>query len=148
MLQLVSKGRLSSLARDIASKGKHTAKNMMVMESVEGYASLIENVINLPSEVASPKAVSEIPSNIKTEWQWRFFKAVADRKYVNRTSRVYHFLNKVENRRNRTLKESSAGIQTNETFLYSIWAEEKSLQTAVAKKRREDGEVMNTLHIV
>ncbi|PWA81348.1 glycosyl transferase, family 1 [Artemisia annua] len=141
MLQLVSKGRLSSLARDIASKGKHTAKNMMVMESVEGYASLIENVINLPSEVASPKAVSEIPSNIKTEWQWRFFKAVADRKYVNRTSRVYHFLNKVENRRNRTLKESSDGIQTNETFLYSIWAEEKSLQTAVAKKRREDGEL-------
>nr|GEX24543.1 putative glycosyl transferase family 1 protein [Tanacetum cinerariifolium] len=102
MLQLVSKGRVSSLAPDIASKGKHTAQNMMVMESVEGYASLIENVINLPSEVASPK---------------------------------------VENRWNRTLKESSAGIQTNDTFLYSIWEEEKSLQTAVAKKRREDGEL-------
>ncbi|GJS37526.1 glycosyl transferase, family 1 protein [Tanacetum coccineum] len=141
MLQLVSKGRLSSLAGDIASKGKHTAQNMMVMESVEGYASLIENVINLPSEVASPKVVSEIPLNIKAEWQWRFFEAVADRKYVNRTSRVYHFLKKVENRWNRTLKESSAGIQTNDTFLYSIWEEEKSLQTAVAKKRREDGEL-------
>lgn len=142
MLQLVSKGSLSSLARNIASMGRHTAKNMMVLESVEGYASLIENILNLPSEVASPRPVSEIPSNIKTEWQWQFFESIADRKYVNRTSRIYNFLHKVEYRWNRTPKESSAYIQTNDTFLYSIWAEERSIQTAIAKKRREDSEVI------
>ncbi|XP_024988831.1 uncharacterized protein LOC112523447 [Cynara cardunculus var. scolymus] len=141
MLQLVSKGRLSSLAYNIASFGKHTAKNMMVLESVEGYASLIENVLNLPSEVASPRAVSEIPSNIKTEWQWHLFEAIADRKYVNRTLRIYHFLNKVEKRWNRTLKESSADVVADDTFLYSIWEEERSIQIATAKKRREDGEL-------
>ncbi|KAJ9563366.1 hypothetical protein OSB04_008526 [Centaurea solstitialis] len=141
MLQLVSNGRLSSLSYNIASFGKHTAKNLMVLESVEGYASLIENVVNLPSEVASPKAVSEIPSDMTTEWQWRPFEAIGDRKYVNRTLRVYHFLNKVEKRWNRTLKEGSADNVANDTFLYSIWEEERSIQTAMAKKRREDGEL-------
>ncbi|GJY77631.1 hypothetical protein Tco_0483432 [Tanacetum coccineum] len=61
-----------------------------------------------------------------------------DRKYVNRTSRVYHFLNKVKTSGNHTLKESYAGIQTNDAFLYSIWEEEKSLQTTVAKNEEED----------
>ncbi|KAI3719500.1 hypothetical protein L6452_20400 [Arctium lappa] len=141
MLQLVSKGRLSSLTHNIASFGKHTAKNMMVLESVEGYASLVENVLNLPSEVASPRAVSEIPSNIKTEWQWHLFEAIADRKYVNRTLRIYHFLDKVEKRWNCTVKESSADVVADDTFLYSIWEEERSIQIAAAKKRREDGEL-------
>ncbi|KAK1425246.1 hypothetical protein QVD17_20594 [Tagetes erecta] len=141
VLQLVSKGKISSLARNIASIGKHSAKNMMVLESVEGYASLIENVVNLPSEVASPRAVSEIPSNFKTEWQWHYFKDIADSKYVNRTSRIYHFLNKLENRSNRTLKDRFPDISSDDTFLYSIWEEEKIIQTALAKKKREDGEL-------
>ncbi|KAL8268562.1 hypothetical protein R6Q59_002360 [Mikania micrantha] len=141
MLQLVSNGKISSLGRNIASIGKHTAKNMMVLESVEGYASLIENVINLPSEVASPRAVTEIPSNYKTEWQWHYFEDIADSKYVNRTLRIHHFLNKLENRLNRTLKNSFADASADDTFLYSIWEEEKSIQTAFAKKRREDGEL-------
>nr|XP_043624428.1 uncharacterized protein LOC122595998 [Erigeron canadensis] len=141
MLQLISKGRLSSLAHNVALKGKHTAKTLMVLESIEGYASLIENVLNLPSEVASPKAISEIPLNIKTEWQWQFFEAIADHKFVNRTSRIYSFLNKVEDRWNRTLKEISAPVVADDTFLYSIWEEEKSIQTAMTKKKREDGEL-------
>ncbi|KAK9074276.1 hypothetical protein SSX86_006873 [Deinandra increscens subsp. villosa] len=140
ILQLVSKGKLSSLARNIASIGKHTAQNMMVLESIEGYASLIQNVVNLPSEVASPRAVLEIPSNFKTKWQWHFFEAIADSTYVNRTMRIYQFLNKVECRWNHTLSESFADISSTDTFLLGIWEEEKSIQTAIAKKRREDGE--------
>ncbi|MFS8027277.1 putative glycosyl transferase, family 1 [Helianthus anomalus] len=141
MLQLASKRKPSSLSRNIASIGKHTAKNMMVLESVEGYASLIENVVNLPSEVASPRAVSEIPSNFKTEWQWRYFEDVSDSKYVNRSLRIDRFLNKLENRSNRTRKDGFADVSADDTFLYSIWEEEKSIQTALAKKRREDGEL-------
>ncbi|KAJ0430356.1 putative glycosyl transferase, family 1 [Helianthus annuus] len=141
MLQLVPNRKLSSLARNIGPIGKHTAKNMMVMEAVEGYASLIQNVVNLPSEVASPRAVSEIPSSFKTEWQWRFFEAVADSTYVTRTQRVYRFLNNVEHRWTRNVKESFADVSADDTFLYSIWQEEKGVQTAIAKKRREDGEV-------
>lgn len=139
ILRLISNGRLSSLAHNIASIGKHTAKDMMVLESVEGYASLIENVMNLPSEVASPRAVSEIPSKIKTEWQWGLFEDIPDRKYVNRSSRVHNFLKKVENKWD--LKESSVDISFDDTFLYSIWEEEKSIQTTMARKRREDSEL-------
>ncbi|GKC48956.1 hypothetical protein Tco_1071701 [Tanacetum coccineum] len=109
------------LATVIHSEGEgvgwlYNRLKLSLLGTATSYASLIENVINLPSEVASLMVVSEIPSNIKTEWQWCFFEAVAYRKYVNRTSRVYHFLNKVENEWNRTLKESYVGIQTNDAF--------------------------------
>ncbi|KAL4586124.1 hypothetical protein LXL04_010755 [Taraxacum kok-saghyz] len=139
IMRLLSNGRLSSLAHNIASIGKHTAKNMMVLESIEGYASLIENVINLPSEVASPRAISEIPSKVKTEWQWGLFEDIPDRKYVNRSSRVDNFLKKVEDKWNS--KENSVDNSVDDTFLYSIWEEEKSIQTTMARKRREDGEL-------
>ncbi|XP_076934702.1 uncharacterized protein LOC143601086 [Bidens hawaiensis] len=140
-LQLMSKGKLSSLARNVASIGKHSAKNMMALESVEGYASLIENVVNLPSEVASPRTVSEIPSSFKTEWQWRYFEDIADGSYVNRSLRIHRFLDELENRSNRTLKDGLADVSADYTFLYSIWEEERSVQTALAKKRREDAEL-------
>ncbi|KAJ9556009.1 hypothetical protein OSB04_010623 [Centaurea solstitialis] len=141
-LQMVSDGKLSSLARNIAKKGKNNAKNMMALESVEGYASLIENVLNLPSEVAAPRAVSEIPSNFKTEWQWHLFEAIADRKYVNRTLRIQNFLNKVEDRWNPSLKGEISGTSLeNDTFVYSLWEEEKRDQIMKAKRMREDDEL-------
>ncbi|CAH1420920.1 unnamed protein product [Lactuca virosa] len=77
----------------IISSSQYSTNRKTHLESVEGYASLIENVMNLPSEDASPRAVSEIPSKIK--------KRVA----------------------------------------VGIWEEEKSIQTTMAKKRREDGEL-------
>ncbi|XP_071691095.1 uncharacterized protein [Rutidosis leptorrhynchoides] len=142
ILKLVSEGKLSSLARTVASTGKYTAKNMMAFESVKVYALLIENVMNLPSEVTSPRAISEVSTEIKTEWQWHLFDAIADRSYVNRTFRTHRFLKAVEDRWNRTLKEkSSNAIPANDTFVYSLWEEEKRDQMMKAKKMREDYEV-------
>ncbi|KAL9999469.1 putative glycosyl transferase, family 1 [Helianthus debilis subsp. tardiflorus] len=142
MLQVVSEEKLSSLARNIVSTGKNTAKNMMVLESVEGHASLIENVMKLPSEVAYPRAILEIPSDAKTEWQWRLFEAIADHRYVNRTLRIHQFLDRVESQWNHTLKEESSGaIPANDTFVYSLWEEEKRNQMMKARRAREDDEV-------
>ncbi|CAI9270571.1 unnamed protein product [Lactuca saligna] len=87
-LQVVSKGKLSSLATNIASTGEDTAKNMMALDSIEGYASLIENILHLPSEVASPREISEIPSDIKTKWQWHLFEAIEDREYIMKARRA------------------------------------------------------------
>lgn len=42
ILQLILNGKLSPVARNIASVGKGTARNLMVAETVEGYASLLE----------------------------------------------------------------------------------------------------------
>ncbi|KAL8260766.1 hypothetical protein R6Q59_024815 [Mikania micrantha] len=142
MLQVTSEENLTSLARNIALMGKNTAKNMMVLESVEGYASLIENIMKLPSEVASPMDISEIPLDIKTKWQWHFFEAIADHRSFNRTLRIHHFLDKVESQWNHTIKEVSSGaIPANDAFVYGLWEEEKRKQMMRARKTREDDEL-------
>ncbi|CAK9153640.1 unnamed protein product, partial [Ilex paraguariensis] len=142
MLQVVSKGKLSPLARNIASIGKQTAKNLMVLETVEGYALLLEHILKLPSEVAPSQSVKEIPSKLKAEWQWHLFKEMADFTYLNRTSRSYGFLDNVESQWNHTQRESSGAVTApNETFLYSIWDEEKSVQMNNTRKRREEEEL-------
>nr|KAJ0198256.1 hypothetical protein LSAT_V11C700353640 [Lactuca sativa] len=139
-LQVVSKGKLSSLATNIASTGEDTAKNMMALDSIEGYASLIENILHLPSEVASPREISEIPSDIKTKWQWHLFEAIEDREYVNRTLRIHHLLDKVEGQWNRAPRAISE-IPTNDSFIYDLWEEEKRDQIMKARRAREDDEV-------
>ncbi|KAK1418660.1 hypothetical protein QVD17_27805 [Tagetes erecta] len=142
MLQVVSEGKLSSLDRNIALTGKNTARNMLVLESVEGYALLLENIMKLPSEVASPREISEIPADTKTEWQWHLFEAVADHKYVNRTLMIRRFLDNVESPRNHALEEKNSGaIAANDTFVYSLWEEEKRNQMMKARKAREDDEL-------
>lgn len=142
IMQVASKGKISPLARNVGSIGKHTAKNLMVLESVEGYASLIENVLKLPSEVASPQSVLEIPSNFKTEWHWRLFEDVEGATHVNRTSRTCDFLDKLEDEWNRTRRDSSDTLSAiDETFVYSLWEEQKSIEMTKTRKRREDDEL-------
>ncbi|XP_059651310.1 uncharacterized protein LOC132298944 isoform X2 [Cornus florida] len=140
ILEVVSKGKLSPLARNIASIGKRTAKDLMVLESIEGYTSLLENVLKLPSEAARSKAVTEIPQKLKEEWRWDLFKTIAASTYPNRTLRSYSFLDKVERQWNNTQTESSGSV-TDETFLYDIWVEQKYIDTAKTRKRREDEEL-------
>ncbi|PSS24241.1 Phosphatidyl-myo-inositol mannosyltransferase [Actinidia chinensis var. chinensis] len=139
ILEVVSNGKLSPLARNIASIGKRTAKNLMVLETIEGYASLVENVLNLPSEVKTSKAVGEIPSKLKEEWQWQLFESVSDSTYPNRTLRRHKFLEEIEKKWNRTQTQSSGTVTgMDETFLYGIWQEEKSIEMANTRKRREE----------
>ncbi|KAJ9188273.1 hypothetical protein P3X46_003644 [Hevea brasiliensis] len=142
VLQVISNGKLSPLARNIASVGKGTAKNLMVAETVEGYASLLEKVIRLPSEVALPKAFVQIPAKLKEEWCWHRFGAFLNLTYEDRTLRSSGFLVKVEEQWNHTQRESSGSITSNdESFSYEIWKEEKDNQIFNARKRREEEEL-------
>lgn len=136
---MISEGKLSPLVHNIASLGKSTAKNLMVMETVEGYASLLENLLKFPSEVASPKAVTEIPPKLKEEWQWNLFAASGHSTYTNRTSRSHRFLDKFEEQWSQS--QTGGSVTTDESFPYSIWEEEKLIGIANAKKRREEDEV-------
>ncbi|KAI3444470.1 hypothetical protein Pfo_001135 [Paulownia fortunei] len=146
MFQLVSNGKLSLLARNAASIGKRTAKNLMVSESVEGYASLLENILMLPSEVSIPQAAKEIPIKLKAEWQWHHFEAITDACSPNKTGRIDKLIDKVEKQFNHTHKENSMGlITTNDTFLYSIWEEQKYVDMANMRKRREDEELKDRI---
>ncbi|CAL9007370.1 unnamed protein product [Prunus brigantina] len=139
ILQVISKGKLSPLARNIASIGRGTAKSMMVSETIEGYASLLENVLMLPSEVAPPRAVAEIPPKLKEQWQWHLFEAVSNLTHLDRNLRSHTFLDDFEEQYNRTQQQTFNAITaTNYSFLYSIWAEEKFSQMVNSKKRREE----------
>ncbi|KAK6918287.1 Glycosyl transferase, family 1, partial [Dillenia turbinata] len=140
--QVISNGRVSSLAHNIASIGKGTARNMMVSNVVEGYALLLENILRLPSEVAFPKAVTEIPLKLKEDWQWQVFEAVPDSTQPNKTLRGYQFLDKVGEQWIRTKLGGSGAAEAAEVaFIYSIWEEEKLVGIANAQKRREDEEL-------
>ncbi|EEF50609.1 transferase, transferring glycosyl groups, putative [Ricinus communis] len=142
ILQVISKGKLSPLARNIASIGKGTAKNLMVAEAVEGYASLLESIIKLPSEVAPPKAVAQIPPKLKEEWSWHLFEAFLNSTYEDRVLTSSRFLIKVEEQWNHSQREISSSIASNdESFSYDIWEEEKNIQILNAKKRREEQEL-------
>ncbi|OAY62221.1 uncharacterized protein LOC110614988 isoform X2 [Manihot esculenta] len=142
ILQLILNGKLSPVARNIASVGKGTARNLMVAETVEGYASLLEKIIRLPSEVALPEAFVEIPSKLKEEWRWHLFGAFSKSAYEERTLRISRSLDKIEEQWNRTQRESSRSITSiDESFLYDIWKEEKDNEILNARKRREEEEL-------
>ncbi|KAL2336096.1 hypothetical protein Fmac_010542 [Flemingia macrophylla] len=142
LLEVISKGKISPLARNIASMGRSTAKNLMVSEAIDGYASLLENILRLPSEVAPPKAVSEIPPNVKEQWLWHLFESIPNMTYQHRALRGIEFLDKYEGQWNHSQKNrSTTTVAASDTFVYSIWEEEKYTQLAITKKRREDEEL-------
>ncbi|KAK6945574.1 hypothetical protein RJ641_013118 [Dillenia turbinata] len=139
--QVISNRRVSSLAHNFASIGKGTARNMMVSNVVERYAFLLENVLRFPSEVAFPRAVTEIPLNLKEEWQWHVFEAVPDSTQPNKTLRGFQFLDKAGEQWIRTKSGGSGAVEAAEVaFICSIWEEGKLVGIANAKKRREDEE--------
>ncbi|KAL2892091.1 D-inositol 3-phosphate glycosyltransferase [Bienertia sinuspersici] len=140
ILEVFSRGRLSSLAHNVASIGKRTAKNLKAIDAIEGYASLLENILKLPSEVAIPKPAAEIPSRYKNEWRWSIVDIVPDASYKSKN--VSSYLDKVEERwsPNKTEPTVSSSAK-DEDFLYSIWEEQKQIDIANTRKRREDAEL-------
>lgn len=147
MLNVISNGKLSPLARNVASVGKYTARNLMVTKTIEGYSSLLENILNFPSEVASPRAISEIPQNLKTEWQWHRFENIEGQTYQDRTLRSLLFLDELEKQQNKSQGERFGTVVADDSFVYSIWEEEKFIQMVNTRKRREDEEVSCQLNI-
>ncbi|KAF6162107.1 hypothetical protein GIB67_008236 [Kingdonia uniflora] len=142
LFQATSKGKLSPLARNIASIAKSPARNLMAMETIEGYSSLLENVLKFQSEVATPKAAAEIPLRLKEEWQWHLFEEILASKHANKTYQSNHYLEKVEELLNNTNVESSGATSAiDEAFSYMDWEEEKHIEMLNARKRREDEEL-------
>lgn len=144
MFRLVSNGKLTPLARNAALIAKRTAKNLLVSDSVEGYASLLENILMLPSEVAASRASREIPREFKTKWLWHHFEPFRDANSPSYSGRINNSLDKVEKQLNRTYKEKQNTRifdTTNGTIMYAIWEDQKSVDMAYVRKRREDDEV-------
>ncbi|XP_044502767.1 uncharacterized protein LOC123223595 isoform X2 [Mangifera indica] len=142
ILQVIAKGKLSPLARNIASVGRGTVKNLMVLETIEGYALLLETVLKLPSEVAMPKTIKELPAKFKEEWRWQLFETFLNSSCEERTDRTDRFLKQVERQWNLTQRESYHSMSvTDDSFSYEISEEEKSLRIFNMRKRREEEEL-------
>ncbi|KAK4788389.1 hypothetical protein SAY86_019708 [Trapa natans] len=139
--QLVWKGKLSTLAHEVALRAKATARNFGISEAVEGYAQLLETILRLPSEVATPKSVNDLSPEFKKQWKWEFFHTVVTPVYQNRTLRSFRFLSKDEEVWNQTHRGGSGHMDAEEPFVYSIWEEQKSIELAAARKNREDEEL-------
>ena len=67
---LISDGKLSRFAQTIAASGRRFAKNMLASECISGYARLLENVLNFPSDALLPGPISQL--NQRT-WEWNLF---------------------------------------------------------------------------
>lgn len=72
---LLSNGRLSKFAQAIASSGRQLAKNVLALDCITGYARLLENVLNFPSDALLPGAVSQIQQG---SWEWNLFRNEID----------------------------------------------------------------------
>ncbi|KAG8363290.1 hypothetical protein BUALT_Bualt19G0006800 [Buddleja alternifolia] len=136
LFQMVSNGGLSLKARNAASIGKRAAKNLMVSESVEGYASLLENILPLPSEVAIPRPSKNIPMQLKAEWRWHLFEAIADTHSANEA--VRDSLGNFEKKFDNTDKESSIAFNS---FVYAMWEEQEYIDMANMRKEIEEEEL-------
>lgn len=142
ILQVITNGKVSPLARNIASIGRGSVKNLMALETIEGYAMLLESVLKLPSEVAFPKSIKGLSPILKEEWQWDLFEAFLNSTYEDRTSRSNRFLNQIELQSNHTERDSYLTLpETDDSFSYDIWKEEKDNVMLNVRKRREEEEL-------
>lgn len=68
---LISNGKLSKFAQTVASSGRLHAKNMLASECITGYASVLENALNFPSDTFLPGPVSQLQQGA---WEWNLFR--------------------------------------------------------------------------
>ncbi|ONK68917.1 uncharacterized protein A4U43_C05F17380 [Asparagus officinalis] len=142
LLQAISGGNLSPLAQEIAAVGREHAKNLMVPDTIHSYASLLENVIKFPSEIATPKAVEDMASGVREEWQWHLFENFTDVNNLNKALENYGMVDKIEEQWNQTHNEGSTSTsRVDEAFSSITWEEEKMIEAVNARKRIEEEEL-------
>lgn len=140
LLEVVSNGKLSPLAQQVASLGKERARNLMASETILGYVSLLEKVLNYPSEIAILKPVEEIPVRLQKEWQWDLFVNVRTTNNLNLSIRSYQMLEELEEPLNHgTFGNTSA--DSDKIFSSIVWEEEKENEMVNAKIRIQEEEV-------
>ncbi|KAF3792817.1 hypothetical protein EJ110_NYTH10775 [Nymphaea thermarum] len=142
LFQAVSNGKLSLLAQTVALNGKKNATNLMVSETIEGYATVLETIVQLPSEVAYPKSIKEIPQTMKDEWHWHIASEV-DPKHWKRRPKNSKFSVLVGEFQNYSYILSSTVPKhaIDEVFSLADWEEQRSIEMAYAIKRREEEEL-------
>lgn len=144
LTQAISNGKLSYSAQNLASASKDLGKNLMVSESIESYALLLQNVVRFPSEVSKPKSIGEIPSNLKDEWQWGVLENTTNDNHLSSIkSEIGFIVDKIEEKWSLNRSKISTNIsQMEDKAFFSInWAEVRANEKIKARKRLLDEEV-------
>ncbi|KAL2555557.1 UDP-Glycosyltransferase superfamily protein [Forsythia ovata] len=77
---LISDGKLSDDAQSVASSGKSLVNNVLAAECITGYANLMENIFNFPSDVLLPVHIPELE---QASWECSLFKNEIELKSSN-----------------------------------------------------------------
>lgn len=67
---MISNGKLSKFARTVAFSGRLLAVNLLASECIAGYARVLENALNFPSDALLPGPISELQQGT---WEWNLF---------------------------------------------------------------------------
>lgn len=139
----MSNGSLSVSGRKIASAGKAHAKNLLASETIEGYAALMENVIQFPADVLSPLRAGDIPLALKQEWKWHLFEDVKHLFHANESLTGSKILQKLEEEWHNNQMEHPpiSTSKINEAFSAIAWEEQRENEILDMKRKMEEEEV-------
>eukprot|EP01018_Ginkgo_biloba_P037807 Gb_27708 [translate_table: standard] len=143
----ISNGRLSPLAQKLALAGKEHARDLMASDAIVGYAAIIENVLQFPSESVLPRPASEIPEKVKTGWQWQLLMDSTESKVeslhhgLKKSSVVFQVEELWRIRRHMAEFVSNSSNKEDETFSLPEWDEERANEMAEHVERREAEEL-------
>ncbi|KAG0483133.1 hypothetical protein HPP92_011217 [Vanilla planifolia] len=139
----ILEGGLSPPAQLIATSGQVEARNLMVSETVQSYSWLLENVLKFSSEISPPKAIADIPSEMKEKWQWHLFEYLSDMNNQTETVRGPEIVEILEEEWNRThmVNNVSTTSRFDESYSSVNWEIQRLVEAANAKKRLEEDEL-------
>ncbi|XP_057869803.2 uncharacterized protein LOC131076577 [Cryptomeria japonica] len=140
-------GGLSFLARQIASAGRLHERNVMASDVIVGYATLVENVLQFPSEALLPLHASQLPEKVKKEWQWELFTDTfkSRSESLHQSSKKHSVIFQVEalwrnwHHMAKSLLKSS--YRKDETIDLPSWEEERANEIAEGIKIREEAQL-------
>lgn len=68
---LIPNLKLSKVGQTIASSGKLLARNILASDCITGYAKLLENTVQFPSDTMLPGSISPLQ---QYKWEWNLLK--------------------------------------------------------------------------
>ncbi|KAH9295530.1 hypothetical protein KI387_039118 [Taxus chinensis] len=136
-------GRLSVLAHQIASAGRLHARDVMASDVIVGYGTLLENVLQFPSEAVLPLPASEIPVEVKKVWQWDLFAVPSESRTefqhqnIRKNSVVFQVEDLWKSRRHMAGFVSGSSYRKDGMIELPYWEEQRANEIAEDIKIRE-----------
>lgn len=131
----ISQSGVTDLALATASYCRVHAHGLLVANIISGFADLLESVIQFPSEAYLPLPVSNVPENLKKDWQWQLLEVSHN---FSKGQRLWRSSNVAHENEKQMRKALAAESKKNDVLSLADWAEVKLLQLAEEMERSEE----------